>query len=417
MSSGFELTVAWRYLRARRGERFVSFIALFSLAGIALGVGTLIVVLSVMGGFQQELLTRILGLNGEIGLYPVPGASIQQPEALAQRLRALPEVASATPILEGQVLLASDAGESVGALVRGIAPEDARGRALLANGIRAGSLADFQGEDAMLIGRLMAEKLGLKPGDRITMISPQGRQTVFGTLPRLRGYRVAAVFEIGMQEYDAGFAYLPLPAAQLFFQMPRQATQIELVLREPGSAARATGPIRQALGGTPLRVVDWQQANAGFFATVQVQRNVMFLILALIVLVAAFNIVSTLIMMVKDKGRDIAVLRTIGATRGMVLRIFVIVGAAVGVAGTLTGLGLGLLFCALIESIRQLLMRLTGTRLFDPGVYLLTQIPAMVDPMEVAQVLALGLGLALVATLWPSWRAARQDPVEALRNE
>jgi lipoprotein-releasing system permease protein len=417
MSSAFELTVAWRYLRARRGERFVSFIAMFSLTGIALGVATLIVVLSVMGGFQRELLTRILGLNGEIGLYPAPGATVQQPEALAQRLRALPAVAGATPILEGQVLLASDAGESVGALVRGIAPEEARARPLLANGIRAGSLADFQGEDAMLVGRLMAEKLGLKPGDRITMISPQGRQTVFGTVPRLRSYRVAAVFEIGMQEYDAGFAYLPLPAAQIFFQLPRQATQIEVTLHDPGSAARAVWPIQEALQGMPLRVIDWQQANAGYFATVQVQRNVMFLILALIVLVAAFNIVSTLIMMVKDKGRDIAVLRTMGATRGAVLRIFVAVGAALGVLGTLLGLGLGLLFCAHIESIRQVLMRLTGTRLFDPGVYLLTQIPAVVDPMEVAQVVAMGLGLALLATLWPSWRAARQDPVEALRNE
>ncbi len=417
MNSAFELMVAARYLRARKGERFVSFIATFSIAGIALAVATLIIVLSVMGGFQRELLGRILGLNGDIGLYSVTWAPLAEPERLAETLRRLPQIRQATPIMEGQVLVASDAGDSVGALARGIAPSELRARPLLAQGIRSGSLDGFQGEDAMVIGLRMAEKLGLAVGDRITMISPQGRVTVFGTVPRLRSYRLVAIFEVGMQEYDSSFAYLPLAAAQIFFQQPRGASQIELVLHDPTTAAAAAQAVRRALPDTPLRLVDWRQANASYFATVQVQRNVMFLILTLIVIVAAFNIVSTLVMLVKDKGRDIAILRTMGATRGAVLRIFLLCGTAVGVLGTLLGLGIGLLFCANIESIRQLVMQLTGTTVFDPGIYFLTQIPAVVDAAEVAEVATMGLGLAVLATLYPSWRAARLDPVEALRHE
>jgi lipoprotein-releasing system permease protein len=412
----FERAVAARYLLARKGERFVSVIAGFSLVGIALGVATLIVVLSVMGGFRQELLGRILGLNGHLGISALQGALPDYTAAVA-RIRALPEVAQATPVVEGQVLLTTDAGTSAGGLVRGIAPEDLRVRAIVADNIRSGSLAQFGGEDAIVIGTGLARRLDVGVGDRVTVVSPQGRVTVFGTVPRLRAYRVVALFEVGMQEYDAGFVFLPLAAAQLFFQMPGAVSQIEVHLRNPDASAETAYAIRQALGEQPIRIADWQDANSGFFQLVQVQRNVMFLILILIILVAAFNIISSLTMLVKDKGKDIAILRTMGAGRGAILRIFLLCGAAVGSVGTLAGFLIGLLFCANIEQIRQLLMRLTGTTVFDPEIYFLTQIPAVVDPMEVAQVVGLGLALSLLATLIPSWRAARLDPVEALRNE
>jgi lipoprotein-releasing system permease protein len=412
----FERAVAARYLLARKGERFVSVIAGFSLVGIALGVATLIVVLSVMGGFRQELLGRILGLNGHLGITALQGP-LADYAALTTHIRALPQVAQATPVVEGQALLTTDAGGSAGGLVRGIAPEDLRAKSIIASNIKAGDLARFQGEDAIVIGTGLARRLDLGIGDRITVVSPQGRVTVFGTVPRLRAYRVVALFEVGMQEYDSGFVFLPLPAAQLFFQMPNAVSQIEVYLKYPDDSAAAAGAIRQALAERPIRIADWQDANSGFFQLVQVQRNVMFLILTLIILVAAFNIVSSLTMLVKDKGKDIAILRTMGAGRGAILRIFLLCGAAVGGVGTLAGFGIGLLFCANIESIRQMLMRLTGTTVFDPEVYFLTQIPAVVDPGEVAQVVGLGLLLSLLATLLPSWRAARLDPVEALRDE
>ncbi|MBK1656724.1 lipoprotein-releasing ABC transporter permease subunit [Paracraurococcus ruber] len=412
----FERAIAGRYLLARKGERFVSVIAGFSLVGIALGVGTLIVVLSVMGGFRQELLGRILGLNGHLGVTAAQGL-LTDYAPLAARLRALPAVAQAAPVVEGQVLLTTDAGGSAGGLLRGIAPEDLRARALVAGNIKAGSLDAFQGEDAIVIGTGLARRLEIGIGDRLTVVSPQGRVTVFGTVPRLRAYRVAALFEVGMQEYDGGFVFLPLAAAQLFFQMPNAVSQVEVFLQDPGRSGDAAYEIRRALADRPVRIADWQDANSGFFEIVQVQRNVMFLILMLIILVAAFNIISSLTMLVKDKGRDIAILRTMGAGRGAILRIFLLCGAAVGGVGTLAGLGLGLLFCANIESIRQALMQATGTTVFDPEIYFLTQIPAVVDAAEVAQVVGLALLLSLLATLLPSWRAAWLDPVEALRNE
>lgn len=415
MFNAFERMVAFRYLRARKGERFVSVIALFSLIGIALGVGTLIIVMSVMGGFRQELLGRILGLNGHLGVYAANGGPLRNFDDIAGKVRVVPGVVSATPIVEGQVLFTSEAGGATGGLARGIRPDDLRARAIVAGNLRAGDLAAFEGDDAIVVGSGLAQKLRVGVGDRVSLVSPQGRATVFGTVPRVRAYRVVAVFSIGMNEYDSSFVFLPLDAAQVYFQTPEAVTQIEVFVRDPTRVRAVSLDIRRALG--PVRVVDWQDANSSFFNAVQVERNVMFLILTLIIIVAAFNIVSSLIMLVKDKGRDIAILRTMGATRGAILRVFLLCGASVGVLGTMIGFALGMLFCLNIESIRQALQSLTGTELFSPEVYFLSQLPAVVDPGEVAQVVAMGLGLSLLATLYPSWRAARLDPVEALRSE
>jgi lipoprotein-releasing system permease protein len=410
----FERTVALRYLRSRRQEGFISVIAWFSLGGIALGVATLIIVMAVMNGFRAELLGRILGLNGHLTVYG-QGVPLEDWEGAAARIRALPDIVDAAALVEGQVMATANNVAS-GALVRGLAPADMARRTLIVSNIKNGKLADFSGDDAAMIGARMAQRMGLAIGDRITLISPQGNVTAFGTMPRLRAFRVAAIFEVGMFEYDNSFVFLPLEAAQLFFRQEGQATGIEVFVKDPQRVWLARSSILQAMG-QPARAYDWQQANSSFFNAVQVERNVMFLILTLIILVAAFNIVSSLIMLVKDKTRDIAILRTMGASSGSVLRIFLMAGTAIGVLGTLGGLALGLLFNANIESIRQLLQAMTGTQLFSPEVYFLAQLPSKSDPREVVEVVAMALGLSFLATIYPAWRAARLDPVEALRYE
>ena len=415
MFGAFERAVAGRYLRARRGERFVSVIAGFSLVGIALGVATLIIVMSVMGGFKVDLLSRILGFNGHLGVYGM-SAPLTDYDAAAAKIRAVPGVLSATPVVDGQVLLTGDRGQNAGGMVRGIRQADLRGLHAVSDHIRAGSLDGFGGDDAIAVGISLAQRFGLAVGSRLTLVSPQGAATAFGTIPRVRAYKVVAVFQVGMNEYDSGYVFLPLEAAQVFFQQPQSVTQIEVMADDPDHVRRIGRDILAAVGPGQARVIDWQQNNNSFFAAVQVEQNVMFLILTLIIVVAAFNVVSSLIMMVKDKTRDIAVLRTIGAGRGAVLRIFLMVGASVGVTGTIVGTVLGVLFCLNIETLQGWVEALTGRTVFDPTVYYLAHLPARLDWREVAQIIAMALVLSLLATLYPSWRAARTDPVEALRN-
>jgi len=416
MFGPFERAVAGRYLRSRRGERFVSVIAGFSLVGIALGVATLIIVMSVMNGFRQELLGRILGLNGDLGIYAA-GAPLTGFDDIVKRVRGLPGVVGAMPVVEGQALLTTERGGAQGGIVRGMRQSDLRSLHVVSDNIRAGTLDNFQGDDAVAIGLGLAQRLGLGIGSKLTLVSPQGQATVIGTVPRIRAYSVAAIFQVGFNEADTSFVYLPLEAAQLFFRVPDGATEIEVMVRDPDQVAAVNREIRNGYTGPPARVIDWTQSNNSLFAAVQVERNVMFLILTLIILVAAFNVVSSLIMMVKDKTRDIAVLRTLGASSGSVMRIFLMCGASVGIAGTVVGALLGIVFCLNIETIRHWLENLTGTNLFNPEIYFLSQLPAVLQWQEVAQVVGMALVLSLLATLYPSWRAARTDPVEALRHE
>jgi lipoprotein-releasing system permease protein len=410
--SAFERMMALRYLRARRKEGFVSVIAGFSLLGIALGVATLIIVMAVMNGFRQELLTNILGLNGHMTVMSTNVFRDYDP--VADLVRDVPGVVAVTPMVEGQVM-ASGNNQSGGAIVRGARSEDLKDRPIIANAIVAGSLDDL-GAEKILIGQRMAEKYGLWVGDKLSLISPKGNVTAFGTVPRVRAYEVGAIFKVGMYEYDSSFIFMPLEAAQTYFQRPDAATHLEIVTQNPDQIEATMSRVASALGeGYHLR--GWQNTNASFFNALQVERNVMFLILTLIILVAAFNIISGLIMLVKDKGRDIAILRTMGATRGSVMRIFFIAGASVGVIGTLAGLGLGVAFAANIEAIRQGLQTLTGTELFSAEIYFLSKMPAEIDWGEVGTVVLMALGLSFGATIYPSWRAARLDPVEALRYE
>lgn len=413
--SRFEWMLALRYLRARRQEGFISVIAVFSFLGIMLGVATLIIVMSVMNGFRAELVGRILGLNGHLTIQSDAGTAIRDFEFVSDAVGKLPGVVMANPIIEGQVMATSDRGAS-GVMIRGVRPQDLAKESAIARGIREGRLQEFQGDDAAVIGHRLARKLGLRVGDQITMISPQTNATPFGSVPRSVRYTVVAVFDVGMFEYDSAFVYLPFEAAQVYFRLQNQASAVEVRLAEPDKAREAARMISQRLGPS-YRMYDWQQANAQFVSALQVERNVMFLILTLIIVVAAFNIISSMIMLVKDKTRDIAILRTMGTARGTVMRVFVIAGASIGVLGTASGFVLGLAFCLNIESIRQALQAMTGWQLFPAEIYFLSQLPAKVDSTEVVYVVAMGLALSLLATLYPSWRAARLDPVEALRYE
>src|SRR5579872_2577524 len=404
MFGPFERAVAGRYLRARRGERFVSVIAIFSLVGIALGVATLIIVMSVMGGFKVDLLSRILGFNGHLGIYGV-GGQITNYDDIAGRIRKIPDVVSAIPVVDGQVLLSGGQGQSSGGFVRGIRQADLKSLQAVSSHIVAGSLDQFQGDDAIAVGVGLARKFALGIGSDLTLISPQGAATAFGTVPRVRAYKVVAIFQVGENEYDTGYVFLPLEAAQVYFQKPDAATQLEVMVTDPDRVTNVHRLIFEALKDVPAQIVDWTQSNNSFFAAVQVEQNVMFLILTLIILVAAFNVISSLIMMVKDKTGDIAVLRTIGAGRGAVMRIFLMCGASVGITGTLAGLVIGVLFCWNIETIQHWVEAITGTSVFNPEVYYLTHLPAKLDWHEVMQVVLMSLALSLLATLYPSWRA------------
>ena len=412
--SRFERMVAMRYLRARRQEGFISVVAWFSLLGIALGVATLIIVMSVMGGFREELMGRILGLNGHIAVVG-HGRPITDYTNLVAIIGRVPGVVSVRPQIEGQVLATAN-NVATGARVRGVRPRDFRAHKLLATKIDAGTLDVFKGKNAVILGHRLAAKLRVKPGDRVTLISPRGNVTAFGTVPRLRAYRVAATFNMGMFEYDSSFVFMPLEAARIFFRTGKAISNLEIMLEDADRVEEVQAAIlRSGLSG--IRLVSWRQVNAGFFNALQVERNVMFLILTLIIVVAAFNIISSMIMLVKDKGKDIAILRTMGATRGMIMRIFFMSGASVGVIGTFAGLVLGVAFTENIDTLKGWLESLTGTELFAAEIYFLSHLPAKLDPVEVGQVVGMGLLLSVLATLYPSWRAARLDPVEALRYE
>lgn len=412
--SKFERLVATRYLRAKRKEGFISVITGFAFTGIALGVATLIIVMSVMNGFRSELLSRILGINGHIGIMSSVGYPFNNYKQAVIDIENFDNVTLAIPMIENQLLIS--AGKAAeGAMVRGIAKEDLLKKKILADSLKNVDMEDFI-DSRVIVGARLAQKMGIIIGDEITLISPNGKVTAFGTVPRMKSYTVIGTFEVGMYEYDSNFVFMPLESAQTYFGLKDSVTHIDVTLDDE----KMLSPVRKAIEesvGAGAYVYDWKQTNSAFFNAIEVERNVMFLILTLIILVAAFNIISGLIMLVKDKGRDIAVLRTMGATKGMIMRIFFMDGAFIGVVGTVLGFALGVLFCENIETIRQGLQALMGRELFSAEIYFLSQLPAKIDPMEVGMVVAISLLLSFLATIYPAYRAAKFDPVEALRYE
>jgi lipoprotein-releasing system permease protein len=417
MFGPFERMVAGRYLRARKGERFVSIIAIFSLVGIALGVATLIVVTSVMSGFQVALVSRILGVNGHITVEAYAGQKLDDYQPLVSAIRGMKDVASATPVLDGQALLSTEGGGARGGLVRGIDVDDLRALHPISDHIVAGSLAAFTGDDAIVVGVGLAGTYRLRIGDSLTVISPEGAATAFGTIPRVRAYKVVAIFDAGLNDYNNSVVFLPLAAAQVFFQKPNAVTGVEIRLHDPDQVDVVGRELAPLLVGRQAYARDWRHANDTIIGVLQVQKDTMFIVLGMIVLVAAFNVVSSLIMLVKDKRSDIAVLRTIGAGSFAVMRIFLMCGAFVGVSGTVIGTVIGVVFCHYIVAVQHFIENATGGRVFDASVFMLSELPNTIDWGDVGQVVALGLVLSLLATLYPSWRAARTDPVEALRHE
>ena len=412
--SAFEWMLSLRYLRARRKEGFISVIAGFSFLGIMLGVATLIIVMAVMNGFRQQLLSKILGLNGHLLIQPLESPLTDYADVSA-RVSKVDGVYLAAPLVEGQALASSPFNAS-GVVVRGMRGADLMKLTQVSNNIKQGTLDGFDDGQGIAIGSRLAEQLSVRAGDNLTLVAPRGAVTPMGTTPRIKAYKIAAVFEIGMSEYDSAFVFMPLTEAQAYFNRAGDVTAIEVYTNNPDNIDSFRKAVTNA-AGRPIYMVDWRERNATFFNALQVERNVMFLILTLIVLVAALNIVSGLIMLVKDKGSDIAILRTMGATQGAIMRVFLITGASIGVVGTVTGFLLGTVVCLNIEEIRRFLSWLTHTELFSPELYFLSQLPADMNVKETSAVVVMALGLSLLATHYPSWRAARLDPVEALRYE
>jgi lipoprotein-releasing system permease protein len=382
----FEWLLSLRYLRARRREGFISVIAGFSFLGITLGVATLIIVMAVMNGFRKELLGKILGINGHMLVQPQDSPLTDWKE-VAERIAQVKGISLVAPIVDGMAL-ASSASSAAGIVVRGIPAAALTNLAEVARSIKQGTLEGFDDGHGLVIGQRLADQLSVRVGDSVRLVAPRGAITAMGTTPRIKVYEIAAVFEMEMSEYDSNTVFMPLSQAQPFFNRSGDVTGVEVYTTSP----ERIGEFRNAVNLSaerPISVTDWRQRNAAFFDELDVERNVMFLILALIVLVAALNIISGLIMLVKDKASDIAILRTIGASQGSIMRVFLITGASIGVVGTLVGFVVGTLICVNIETIRRFLSWVTGMELFPAKIYFLSKLPAEMDFAETFTVVAI----------------------------
>lgn len=413
--SSYEWMIAFRYMLPNKKQLFTSVISIISLIGIMLGVFALIVVMAVMNGFRAELLDRILGMNGHLVVQAVD-SDFNDYNTIIPRVEGVDGVKFVLPVVEGQALAQGDSNGGTGALVRGMREQDLAKLTTVTKNIKFGTLENFDKQDGVAIGSGMAEKLDLSVGSDIRIITPDGDVTPFGVNPRVKAYKVTAIFSVGMSEYDSIFIFMPLKEAQAFFNLGNKVQSLEVFLNNADEVSQVSPEVEKAVG-RQVYSVDWRSRNQAFFSALQVERNVMFFILSLIVLVAALNIISGLIMLVKDKGHDIAILRTMGARQSSIMRIFIMTGMVIGVLGTILGLLLGVLTCANIGHIQDFVSWLFNVDVFNPQLYFLAKLPAKLEWGETALVVFMALFLSFLATIIPAWRAAKLDPVQALRYE
>ncbi len=416
MFSKLEFLIASRYLRSKRKEGFISVTAIFSFVGIMIGVATLIIVMSVMNGFRYELVNRILGINAHLTVYSRSQA-IEGYDEIATKLQKISGVKYVNPIVESQAMISS-ASKSAGSLIKGIKLQDLQNKKLISDNILAGSLAKISDKNNVIIGAGIANNMGLRVGDDIKLISAEVNNSLLGAIPRVKTYKVAGVFESGMYEYDSTTIFLNFEMAQTHFRFAQKASGIEIFVDDVENLSEIKMEIFNVLKENPnLYFVDWKQSNASFIEALKIESTVMFLILTLIILVAAFNIISSMIMLVKDKNKNIALLRTLGMEKGAVMRIFLICGSAIGFVGTFLGLFIGVLFSANIDAIKRFVEGISGATLFNPAIYFLSTLPSQILASDVILIVSMSLVISFLATLYPAYRASKADPAEILRYE
>lgn len=416
MFSKLEFLIASRYLRSKRKEGFISVIAIFSFVGIMIGVATLIIVMSVMNGFRYELVDRILGINSHITVYSKNQQIANYPE-LVEEIKKIQGVKYSNPIVESQAMLSSKS-KNAGGLIKGIRLEDLKNKTLISNNITAGSIEKIAEKNSVLVGSAIAQSMNLKVGDEIKIVSAETSDTIIGSIPRIKTYEVGGVFDSGLYEYDSTTVFMNFDMAQIHFRFPEVVSGIEIFAADATNLDQVKDGLYNILVQYPdLYAVDWQQSNSGFIDALKVERTVMFLILTLIILVASFNIISSMIMLVNDKNKNIALLRTLGMTKASIMRIFLICGSSIGFVGTFLGLLIGVVFSANINSIKSWLESATNTDLFNPAIYFLSTLPSKVFISDVVLIVGMALVISFLATLYPAYKASKANPAEILRYE